>query len=110
MQKIYGWIQFIGESPCFFFGETDPREIHDNGKPTFPLYRIPEGHQIVDLEKLKTKALLCHYKDDSASLHWPGHSWENENDPDWTRTERLISIEIVIPEQDLMALSCPQER
>jgi hypothetical protein len=44
-----GWIQMIGDKPkmCFNEGTRDPRTVHDNGKPCFPVYalrsRTPQG-------------------------------------------------------------------
>jgi hypothetical protein len=37
MRRV-GWIQVIGEKMCFTEGQMDPREVHDNGKPCFPVY------------------------------------------------------------------------
>jgi len=37
-----GWIQMIGDKPkmCFNEGTRDPRTVHDNGKPCFPVYAL----------------------------------------------------------------------
>jgi hypothetical protein len=39
---LVGWIQMIGDKPkmCFNEGERDPRTVHDNGKPCFPVYAL----------------------------------------------------------------------
>ena len=34
-----GWIQHIQDKPIYFKGDTDPREIHDNGQPCYRVYR-----------------------------------------------------------------------
>lgn len=41
--EVVGWIQQIGTKLAFFDGDVDPRTIHDNGKPCYPVYRIREG-------------------------------------------------------------------
>ncbi len=39
------WRQFIGEKWAYFDGPTDPRTVHDNGKPCEPLYASPAGRK-----------------------------------------------------------------
>lgn len=35
-----GWIQELADGrKCFYEGEMDPREVHDNGKPCYPVFK-----------------------------------------------------------------------
>ena len=45
-----GWLQVIHTKLCFFEGPLDPREVHDSGKPCFPVFVNKS-----DLPQLPTK-------------------------------------------------------